>query len=290
MKKLILFFNVIFIGAFLLTSCELNEIPEFSDADAFASFTKTSMAISEQGGTLNIPVTVASIEGLSTTVTYQITDGTASNGTNFTPADGSGTLSFDANNRTSNIVININDLAGVYTGDLKFTVELVNSPDVSIGADNVCEVTINDEDHPLAAILGNYTASGTSYFDGPDQWTMTFLKDPDDESVVWIENFVKGGSSLAVYGVVNEDMTEIKVPAGQRIAESSSYGFIELVGFYGPDGADAIPEGANITIKINPDYSMEILDEIGSYVWSGADKTGGLGYYNIFAADIVLTR
>lgn len=290
MKKFILFFSVIFIGAFLLTSCELNEIPKFNEDDAFASFGKTSVEISEQGGTLAIPVILASVEGISTTVTYKIVDGTAKSGTHFSPVDGSATLSFDANNRTSNILININDLSGLYTGDLNFTVELLNSPDVSIGSDNVCSVTINDEDHPLAAILGDYNASGESYFNGPEQWTISLLKDPDDESIVWIDNLVNGGSNLAVYGVVNSEMTEIKVPAGQRIAESSSYGFIELKAFYGPYGEEEIPEGENITIKINPDYSMEILDEVGSYVWSGADKTDGLGYYNIFQAGIVLTR
>ena len=290
MKKLILYINIIFMGAFFLTSCELNEVPKFNDNDAFAYFTTSSLSISEQGGTLSIPVNLASKAGISTTVTYQIVDGTAENGTHFTPVSGSGTLSFDSNTRTNTIEINIVDLAGVFTGDLKFTVELVNSPDVAIGADKICEITINDEDHPLSAILGDYNAAGTSYYDGAVAWTINFDKDPDDISLVWISNFVLDGSSLAVYGIVNEDMTEIKVPAGQEIATSSSYGFIGLRGFYGPDGAEEIPEGAYITININPDYSMTILDEIGSYVYQNADKTGGLGWYNIFAAPITLTR
>ncbi len=290
MKKLIQYFNIIFMGAFLLTSCELNEIPKFDNADTFAYFTKPTMSISEQGGTLSIPVNLASVDGATTTVTYQIKDGTAQNGTHFNPVSGSGTLSFDSNTRTSNIVIDIVDVAGVFTGDLNFTVELVSSPGAAIGSDKVCQVTINDEDHPLSAILGDYNAAGTSYYDGPVAWTINFDKDPDDISLVWISNFVLDGSSLAVYGIVNEDMTEIKVPAGQRIATSSSYGFIALRAFYGPDGAEEIPEGAYITIKINPDYSMTILDEIGSYVYQNADKTGGLGWYNIFAAPITLTR
>lgn len=282
MKKLILYINIIFMGAFFLTSCELNEVPKFDDNDAFVYFTTPSLSISEQGGTLSIPVNLASKAGISTTVTYQIVDGTAENGTHFTPVSGSGTLSFDSNTRTNTIEINIVDIAGVFTGDLKFTVELVNSPDVAIGADNKCDVTINDEDHPLSAILGKYTASGVSYFDGPVEWDMTFEKDSDDISVVWISNFVVDGSALPIYGVVNEDMTEIKIPVEQELVANAGI----LVAWYGPDGIDnwdVIPEGGFVTIEIAPDYSMTIKDCISSYALSG-------GYYNIIIGPVSLTR
>lgn len=282
MKKLILYINIIFMGAFLLTSCELNEIPKFDDADTFAYFTSPSLSISEQGGTLSIPVNLASTDGISTTVSYQIIDGTAENGTHFTPVSGSGTLSFDSNTRTNNIEINIVDIAGVFTGDLKFTIELVNSPNAAIGADNVCEITIQDEDHPLSAILGTYSASAVGYWDGPIEWDIVFEKDSDDISLVWIHNFVLDGSSVPVYGIVNEDMTEIKIPVEQDLVPDTAL----LVGWYGPDGIDnwtIIPEGEFITVTIAPDYSMTVEDCIASAAAAG-------GYYNIIYGPVNLTR
>lgn len=287
MRKIL---SILTIGILVvLNSCELNELPVFDDNDAFVSFDKSSLSIAENGGTLNIPVTLASTKGMSATVTYTVIDGTAAQGTNFTLADASATLTFDANNRTQNIVINIIDNPGVFTGDLRFTIELSDEGKVKPSAESVCTITIADLDHPLSAILGTWSATGTSYFNGSQTWDMELTKDEDDVTIVWFYPFVAGGSGYPIYGVVNEDMTEIKVPVGQEIAAPGNYGFIELRAYYGPDGATEIPDGGFITITI-ADGQLSILDEIGSYVWSNPDATGGLGWYNIFMADVVLTR
>lgn len=291
MKKLILFFSVFAIGAIFLTSCELNDIPKFDDKDSFVAFGAASKSISEQGGVLSIPVTLASINGTTTTATYEIVNGTAILGTNFTLVDATGTISFDSNKRTNNIQINIINKAGVYTGDLSFTVKLKASPDAKIGSENSCVVTITDQDHPLAAILGNYTASGDSYFDGPSGWTVTFTKDSKDVSLIWITNLLAGGEGsgvgVPVYGVVNNAKTEIKIPVGQTYATHSSYTVL-LSGYYGPDGMTAIETGGNITIKINPNYSMVIQDEMGTDVFSSTSVL--LGNYNYFKAGTTLVR
>lgn len=274
----------------LFASCDkLNEMPEFSDGDAFVSFDKTSLKVNENGVTLNVPVTLASVKGISATVSYSVVNGTAAQGTNFTLADGSATLTFDATNRTQNIVINIINNPGVYTGDLNFQLVLSADGTIKPSAENTCTITISDLDHPLAAILGTWSATGTSYFNGSETWEMVFSKDASDVTIVWIDNFVTGGSSELIYGVVNAAKTEIKIPVYQRIATSSSYGFIGLRGYYGPDGATAIPDGGFITLTIGA-TQINVMDEIGSYVWQNADRTGGLGWYNIFAADVVLTR
>ena len=286
-------FKFLMIGVFaIIASCDdLNEVPEFSDGDAFVAFETTAASVAEDGETLSIPVTLASVSGMSGTVTYSIIDGTAEEGVNFTIEDESQTLTFDAENRTQDIVVNIIDNPGVFTGDLTFQIQLSEDGTVKPSAQNICTVKILDLDHPLAAILGTWTAAGTSYFDGPVAWDMLFEKDPEDVTVVWISNFVKDGSSLPVYGIVNEDMTEIKVPVNQEIATSSTYPLIRLEGYYGPDGEELIPDGGNITIEIAADKSsMSILDEIGSHVWNDAGATSSAGWYNIFQADIVLTR
>ena len=290
MKKLIKFLNIFIIGALVLASCDVNKTPVFQDKDSFVGFTTPTVSVKEDGGVVRLPVTFASPDGKTVTATYTVKDISAKQGTNYTLKNAAATITFDAQNRNSFIEINIVNKAGLFTGDLKFSVEITAVPGANVGGDKVCTVTINDLDHPLTPILGNYNATGTSYFDGPSGWVMTFAKDASDVSKVWISNFVLDGSTLPVYGVVNKTMTEIKVPRGQRIGENPSYGFIELRGYYGPDGAVEIADGENITIKINPDYSMDVQDEIGSYVWKNADKSGGLGWFNIFAADIKLKR
>ena len=290
MKKLLNFLNIFIIGALVLVSCDVNKTPTFQDKDSFVGFTTPTVSVKEDGGVVRLPVTFASPDGKTVTATYTVKDISAKQGTNYSLKNAAATITFDAQNRNSFIEINIVNKAGLFTGDLKFSVEITAVPGANVGGDKVCTVTINDLDHPLTPILGNYNATGTSYFDGPSGWVMTFAKDASDVTKVWISNFVLDGSTLPVYGVVNKTMTEIKVPKGQRIAENPSYGFIELRGYYGPDGAVEIADGENITIKINPDFSMDVMDEIGAYVWKNADKSGGLGWFNIFAADIKLKR
>jgi hypothetical protein len=275
----------------VLSSCELNDIPVFDDSDAFVSFNKSSLSVNEDGTTLNIPVTLASTKGKSATVTYIVTNGTAVQGTNFTLADPSATLTFDATNRTQNIVVNIIDIPGVFTGDVRFSIELSDEGTVKPSTEKTCTVTIADLDHPLSAILGTWSATGTSYFNASQTWELALTKDADDVSIVWIYPLVPGGSHVdyPIYGVVNAEMTEIKIPVGQEISAPGSYGYIELRGYYGPDGMTEIPAGGSITVTIE-EGQLTILDEFGSYVWSNPDLTGGLGWFNIFMADVVLTR
>ena len=289
MKKIIKFLYIFVIGAMFLASCEPNEIPTFQDKDSFVGFTKPSISVSENAGVVKLPVTFGSPVGKSITATYTVKDGTAKQGTNYSLKNAAATVTFDAQTMNTFIELNIINLAGKFTGDIKFTVTISDVPGANVGGDNVCTVTINDLDHPLTPILGNFNATGTSYFDGATSWAVTLAKDASDVSKVWITGLVSGTTN-PVYGVVNSTMTEIKVPVGQEILKHSSYGFIELKGFFGPDGATDIPDGGNITIKINGDFSMDVMDEIGAYVWQNADKSGGLGWWDIFQADVKLKR
>jgi hypothetical protein len=86
---------------------------------------------------------------------------------------------------------------------------------------------------------------------------------------------------------VNEEKTELKIPVKQTIAVSSSYPSILFEGFYGPDGATEIPDGGSVTGLIQ-DGKIVILDEIGSHVYNASNASAG--WYNIFQADVVLTK
>mgnify|MGYP003289131660 CR=1 FL=1 len=61
MKKIFLLVNIF--ALCLLASCNKNEFATFDDKDAFVAFGKASYAISEDGGSLTIPVTLASVAG-----------------------------------------------------------------------------------------------------------------------------------------------------------------------------------------------------------------------------------
>lgn len=279
--------KILIIGVFaIFVSCDsLNEVPEFSDSDVFVAFDNAALSVSEDGTSLTIPVTLASVKGASASVTYSIIDGTATKGVEFSVVDEGNPLVFDAENRTQNIVVNIVDNPGVFTGDLKFQIQLSEDGIVKPSAQNICTVTITDNDHPLAAILGDWSASGESSFGGPLAWTVTLTKDSEDVTIVWFTNIVPGRNEIPIYGTVNEEKTEIKIPAGQEMSASS----YDLVAFHAYIGGETFTEdGESITFTISADKStITGLDEFGAYV---IDNDEGLGWFERVDVGAVFTR
>jgi hypothetical protein len=261
MKKIFYIFSIVVLGS-LVAACNLNPMPTFDDKDAFAAFPNSAMKIAENGGTLNIPVHVASLGGVNTTVTYEFVNGSAKQGVDFEDASGTGSISFSGNESTKNIQVKIIEHPGVFTGDLSFSVKFKSAGDTKIGANNVCTVTINDLDHPLASILGEYTAKGYSYFNGDDEWIMTFKKDASDVTKVWIDNIFGSagwaGDDTMFYGVVDANVTNIAVPLGQETEYVYSNGnACVLLGFDGEEGWD---EGTmNIAIR-DGGKTLEFID------------------------------
>lgn len=217
-------YKILTIGAALaaMVSCDLNQTPVFDDAnESFAAFDITSVSVNENVGKLSIPVTIASITPKKVSVAYSVTAGTAKEGVNYNLVDKSAVLVFDGTERTKNIEIDITDLAGEYTGDLTFSLDLVSAGDLKLGANSSCSVKISDLDHPLASILGTYTATCKSYSGADLTWTLTFSKDPSDVTVVWVDAPVYWAVQYAswgdysVYGNVSEDLKTITFPCGQ---------------------------------------------------------------------------
>lgn len=291
MNKILVYLTLLASVA-LLGACNLNETPEFDDADAFVAFGGISFSAEETAEVLKVPVRLTSLNNLSTTVTYEVIDSTAIAGRDYELSGGATVLNFDGKEPVQHIEINILPHEGEFTGDRIFGIALKSAGNVNLGSNDTVFVKILDLDHPLSAILGSYTAVGTSYFNGTESWTVTIEKDPaGDVSKVWITNLVAGGSSPStpLYGVVNEDKTELKIPVGQKIAVSSSYPSILFEGFYGPDGATGIPDGGSVTGLIGGG-KISIQDEIGSHVYKDEASSVSAGWYNIFQADVVLTK
>jgi len=289
MKKITLYFSLFASMAFL-GGCELNDYPQFDDADAFVAFEKEQIAVTEDADTLDVSVRLTSLKKLTSTVTFEIIDSTAQQGVDFDLSGGASVLTFDGSDPVQVIRFSILPHTGVFTGDRLFGVKITNPGSVDAGAADTTWITINDLDHPLAFILGEFNSTATSYFNGVQTWTVTLAKDVSDINKVWITNLVVGGSSASspVYGVVNEEKTVLKIPVGQVIAISSSYDVL-LKGYYGPDGATEIPDGEFITGTIDPDGTIHIQDEFGSCVYNKGTTTAA-GWYNIFAADAVFVK
>lgn len=257
-------------------SCsKLNETPVFEDSMSFAAFDVTSVTVNENAGKVSIPVTIASIDPMAVAVAYVTADSTAVAGKNFNLNDPAAVLAFDGQTRTMDLVIDIVDLAGEYTGDLVFTVSLVKPADLNLGANSTCTVKISDLDHPLASILGGYTAAAFDYFGGADaKWAATFEKDEKDVTVVWIGGITASTATDLVYGNVttdeNGEFTTITIPFGQSINWNASY-TATFVGF--KEGGYYAPEG-NVVLE-RTDTGWKSTDPEWGWGWLAVSKSSG---------------
>ncbi len=290
MKKL---YSVIALaaGLVMLASCDLNKEPVFNDSDAFVAFDNAALSFSETDGEVSIPVTLASLNGKSTTVSYEAANGTAKSGVNFELVDGAGTLSFTPDARTQYIKVRILDpeveyedgerVGGLYTGDLKFTISFKSTGDVAASRQNACTVTIKDVDHPMSALLGDYSMTAESYFNGPVDWTMSILKDEKDDHMVWFFNiFAVDGwadTDTMYYGNVDADMTTITIPLGQESVYTRPTGY--HLTLYGIDADLNDYQTGNLTVTIEKDANGKVTgldfgDELG--IWAYLPTEGSL--------------
>ena len=272
MRNTLKYIGLALVAASALIACDSNDPSKFDDKDAFVAFDKTSVSLSEDysagGAVCKIPVTLASVKGLEETIKFEVVSPEkkgAKEGVNFEVLTSSGVLSFNAENRTQYIEIKtIYD--GVYTGDLKFTINLVGTDSVPAGSEGSCTVTIADIDHPLSFMLGNYTMTAEKYKSGPITWTMTILKDAKDDHMVWFDNLLGNsswaGEDVRYYGTVNEDHTVLTIPFGQTSEYKYSNGNpITLLGLT-PDlnGYDSGSLNVNIITegnKVKLDFGTE---------------------------------
>lgn len=228
MKKIFTYIGIAALATAIISSCGKDNAPAvFDDSNAFVAFNNTSVNIDEDSAdTLRIPVTLASVAGLNEKISYTVKDSTAKQGVNFTLVDASATLTFSEKERVQYIEV-VPKYDGVYTGDLVFTITLNASDNVSLGNSSMCTVKVNDIDHPLTPILGAYTMTATSFFDGPASGTVYIMKDDDDDHMVWIRGlyFSATGNTRTdfdVYGNVNDDLSQLVVPFGQTMVYKQS--------------------------------------------------------------------
>lgn len=294
MKKVLTYISLFVFGVALLSSCKnLNESPKFNDKDAFVAFDKAAVSVKEEGKEVKIPVTLASLKGIATTISYEAVDGTAKNGVDYTLADETGTLTFSAEARTQYITVNIIERDGLFTGDLKFSLKFKTTGDVLEGAENSCTITIQDHDHPLGEILGKYTGSAnSSNKKGPYQWEMEIMKDASDVTMVWFagiipyfaEDFSYPQYDTRFYGIADLEAGTITVPLGQTCAYKYS-GTYDIY-LYGVDDNNYLIKSGNLVMEIDTtngtvitcDGDIYVVDDTGAWDWLVHDKDNSITY------------
>lgn len=283
MKKFNFIYGALAAVVIFFTSCNPNDYPEFDDADAFVAFTSRALSVDETGGSIEVPVLLTSLAGLEGTATIEVVDSlsTAEEGTHYT-IEGSKTLNFTKDAPTQKLTVKVVDNAE-FTGDVKLALNITTATGVNIGNNVTCTITIVDDEHPLGFLFGTYKTVGESNFGGTVEGSVVLVKDDNDINTVWIGNMVPGATSEYVYGIVNEDKTEIKIPVGQVIATSSSYPLISLEGFAYPD-MTSMEAGASITAYIQEDGSIIIYDAYGSCVFDAGGAQ--LGWYELLLGTV----
>lgn len=288
MKKILLYTSILALGAMAAASCNLNSYPVFDDNDAFVAFDATGYQFNEpatQGvtDTVDVYVTLASVAGITSAVSYEAVDSTAKAGVDYDLLDPNGVLNFDNDNRTLAIrVVLYSPDAGKYTGNKVFTLRFKSTGSVKAGSESTCLVTIADVDHPLNPILGTYNMTGKSYFDGDVAWPMKFERDESDVTVVWISGLINSQSIGGFYGTVTmaEDgvtPVSITVPLGQQSTATTSTCFL-----YGMDAnGEYFYTSGNMTIEITNGGKNIAFPEYGPALC--ADPDAG-SFYGIILA------
>lgn len=276
------------LAALMSASCGRKETYDFA---TFATFYNSSVMVDETVGTLEIPVILRNGSD-ACRFTVKLNDGSARVNENFTLAEpATGVLAFAAGESEKNIVLNIVNQNGIFTGNLDFSVEIQGvSEDATVGNLNKMNVKIIDTDHPLVIhkVAGSYTVSQTgmnsSYGHENYSFPMNLTTDAEDATKVWCDaimmmayTYNNADGQFSVYGYVSEDFNTITFPTPQPVAFSTGYGTLSLhggamgtngagtAGFYTQGEADLVFTRAN---EDAPTWEcaigMYMLDE---YIW-----------------------
>lgn len=260
---------------------------------------KTSYSVSEDIGHFTIPVRLVNPAKLAFNVTLSGVDGDAINGVNYTISEPeNGVLSFSAKDTLKYITIDVTRIPDYNEpGYLKFAVTLDAATNgIAIGAFNKVNVTITDADHPLADILGNYTAVAEDYFDGNTSWTTTLSSVEGDVTSVRIIGLTP--SFVGMYdpatGVDYSFVAEVSgepgsrtfsVPFGTPYVSAVNSNIVSLWGF---DGTYVYSEGDLVFLQ-QPDGSIVFEDDWGFGI-GYRTATGGISVYDLILPGAVLTK
>lgn len=288
MKRNILVFAALAFALLIAASCNREIEYQF---ETYATLYRSSFTVAENGGELKIPVLLKNNGGGDVQISIKVADGKAKKGFDFeviSPANG--ILSFSTDTDSLDVVLKIlTPELGEFTGakDFALAIESVTEG-VSVGALNQAKVTISDVDHPLAEILGEYTAKGTTAAAGSTSWTVN-IDQHTDLTKVNIIGLADWGETLV--GNVSEDKKTIKVPFGQQYVAA---GYSTLFVGYGAGGY-YLPSGNLILTSTETGWVQSTDSDDAEMIWGygalACDDSGSpLGWLDYVSPGLVLTK
>lgn len=286
MKRNIILFVAAAVALLSIASCNRKVEYQF---DTYATLYRSSFSVSEDAGELRIPVLLNNKNG-DAQISVKVTDGSAEVGFDYEVISPSNDLlSFTGDTDSLDIVIKLlTPELGQFTGSKDFAVTLSSATaGVSVGAYSQAVVTIDDVDHPLAPILGEYTATG-QMVSGGTSWLVKIDKHEDLTKVNFI-GLADFGETLV--GNINEAMTLITIPFGQMYF-ASGYDIL-FVGW--GEGGYYMPSGNLILTKTQTGWEMSCDGDDSEMSWGyGALALDGngtpLGWLDYVFPGTILTK
>lgn len=250
-----------------------------------------SYTYAEDAGTVTIPVYVYAdgaerTDKVNTEVSFVVTDGTAKAGINYSVEPASGVLSFDGTSEAK-ITVKIVDLPGEYTSDLNFSIEITGASNgFTLGGLTGTTVTIKDNDHPLANILGTYK-TGTVADNWGDEYVITSVVAPvaGSTSEVTVTNLcpysLSQGYAHTLTGVISDDHKTLTLTSPQSIYSS----VLLFVGVQLSGNTLSIVD--KLVLNIDEEaHTLTTVNGFGAYV-----NQASAGWYDLFPeAGIVFTK
>lgn len=274
MKNMLKYLIVLTLGVMLFASCEEDEI---TLSEKIVGFSQSSGLISETSTTpIKIPVYNAAKSGSGCSVNFSFSvEGVANpavEGTDFTVVNTSNTLSFANYYATDTIIIQPIDNS-IYQGNKTIKI-ILNEPTggFELSEQSTYTLTVADDEHPLALILGTFTETDYVYADGSIEAVytdaITIAAHPTDVTKVLITNFWDGGGYV-IEATVNLATNSMVIAPGQLIYVSATYGNCRMVRVAG--GALDYANGINCTIDASGNITTES--------WAARVTAGNFGVY-----------
>lgn len=217
----------------------------------FATLDAASYSFNEDVEEVRVPVTIVNPSGAELAVSFRTNDGKAQEGVDYeviSPV--SGVLSFAPGETTQEIVIGIN-YDPELTGTKDFSLTIASATEgFTVGGCNTTKLRIKDDNHPLKAFIGEWTAVATGATSLSYSWSMIIEGDESDPTwsnllVYDLEPFTSsylGLNSENGYNIVEAKANAAKT---QIVVESDSYLASEEDGF-----------SYSVSCLDNPNYQM----------------------------------
>lgn len=259
--------------------------------EKFVTLDHYAYSVDETVAEVVIPVHIYNQDSHDVQVAVKFLDNTAVQGTDYEIiSPESGLLTFPGGTDSLAIKVAIKPHVGVYTGTKNFGVQVSTSTDgVVHGELCTATVSIKDIDHPLASILGEYTAVGLcKSAGGQAQWKVTLAANDESVSKVNVTNL--SWYDETVIGDVSEDLTVITIPYGQMYQAS---GYATMFCGYA-EGGYYTASGNLILTKTENGWAQSADIDTPQRKWGiGCLATQGgtpLGWLDYFYPGIVLVK